>query len=80
MRPLTQQSAVELLALLRARNISALELAEEYIRQVERLNPQITRWWTDGIVFAIRRAPTTQRPKGPPRRTVYIVDRDRGPS
>ena len=41
MRPLTQQSAVELLALLRARNISALELAEEYIRQVERLNPQI---------------------------------------
>ena len=41
MKPLTQQSAVELLALLRTRKISALELAEEYIRQVERLNPAL---------------------------------------
>jgi amidase len=41
MRPVTQQSACELLDLLRANTISALELAEEYIRQIERLNPQI---------------------------------------
>ncbi len=39
--PVTQQSAVELLALLRTRKISALELADEYIRQIERLNPTI---------------------------------------
>jgi Asp-tRNA(Asn)/Glu-tRNA(Gln) amidotransferase A subunit family amidase len=41
MKPVTQQSAFELLVLLRANEISALELAEEYIRQIERLNPQI---------------------------------------
>jgi Asp-tRNA(Asn)/Glu-tRNA(Gln) amidotransferase A subunit family amidase len=41
MKPVTQQSAFELLVLLRARKISALELADEYIRQIERLNPQI---------------------------------------
>ena len=39
--PLTQQSAVELLALLRTKRISAIELAEEHIRQIERLNPRI---------------------------------------
>jgi amidase len=41
MKPVTQQSAVELLALLRANKISAFELADEYIRQIERLNPQL---------------------------------------
>lgn len=41
MKPVTQQSASELLSLLRSSRISPLELAEEYIRQVERLNPQI---------------------------------------
>jgi len=41
MNPVTQQSACELLELLRANKISALELADEYIRQIERLNPQI---------------------------------------
>src|SRR5271169_1044136 len=40
-KPVTQQSAFELLVLLRAKKISALELADEYIRQIERLNPQI---------------------------------------
>ena len=40
-KPVTQQSAFELLVLLRTREISALELADEYIRQIERLNPQI---------------------------------------
>ena len=41
MKPVTQQSAFELLVLLRTRKLSALELANEYIRQIERLNPQI---------------------------------------
>ncbi len=40
MKPVTQQSAVELLALLRESKISPLELADEYIAQIERLNPQ----------------------------------------
>src|SRR5580658_8588411 len=34
-------SAVEQLALLEQRKISALELAEEHIRQIERLNPSL---------------------------------------
>ncbi len=41
MKPVTQQSACELLMLLRTNKISASELAEEYIRQIERLNPKI---------------------------------------
>ena len=41
MKPVTQQSACELLAVLRTRKISALELADEHIRQIELLNPQI---------------------------------------
>jgi amidase len=40
-RPVTQQSAFELLVLLRTKEISALELADEHIRQIERLNPEI---------------------------------------
>jgi Asp-tRNA(Asn)/Glu-tRNA(Gln) amidotransferase A subunit family amidase len=35
------RSAVEMLAMLNARKISPLELAEEHIRQIERLNPQL---------------------------------------
>ncbi len=35
------RSAVEMLGMLRARKISPLELAEEHIRQIERLNPQL---------------------------------------
>jgi Asp-tRNA(Asn)/Glu-tRNA(Gln) amidotransferase A subunit family amidase len=41
MKAVTRQSATELLALLRTQKISAFELAEEYIRQIARLNPQI---------------------------------------
>ena len=41
MKTLTQQSAVESLKLLRAGTISALELADEYIAQIERLNPEL---------------------------------------
>jgi amidase len=40
-KPVTLQSAFELLALLRIRKISAMELADEYIRQIERLNTTI---------------------------------------
>jgi amidase len=39
--PVTQQSATDLLRLLRSRKLSPLELADEHIRQIERLNPQI---------------------------------------
>lgn len=35
------RSADEMLAMLRARKISPLELAEEHIRQIDRLNPQL---------------------------------------
>ena len=41
MSNVTLLSAVEQLALLRSRKISAIELAEEHIRQIERLNPQL---------------------------------------
>ena len=41
MKPVTQQSAVELLALLRESKISPSELANEYITQIERLNPRL---------------------------------------
>ena len=41
MSTLTQQSAVQLLAMLRAKKISPLELADEHIRVIERKNPQI---------------------------------------
>ena len=39
MKPVIQQSACELLVLLRTKKISSLDLANEYIRQIERLNP-----------------------------------------
>ena len=41
MKPVTQQSAAELLALLRESKISPLELANEYIAQIGRLNPRL---------------------------------------
>ena len=41
MTPVTQQSACELLLLLGRKKVSALELADEYIGQIERLNPHI---------------------------------------
>ncbi len=40
MKPVTRQSAVELTVLLRESKISPLELANEYITQIERLNPR----------------------------------------
>ncbi len=41
MKPVTQQSAVELVALLQESKISPLELADEYIAQIERINPSL---------------------------------------
>ena len=41
MNGLTVLPAVELLAMLRRKQISPLELADEYIRQIERLDPQL---------------------------------------
>src|SRR5512146_2042963 len=41
MQGLTQQSAVQLLSLLRERKISPLELADEHIRRIEALNPRL---------------------------------------
>jgi Asp-tRNA(Asn)/Glu-tRNA(Gln) amidotransferase A subunit family amidase len=41
MNGLTVLPAVELLAMLRRKQISPLELADEYIEQIERLNPQL---------------------------------------
>jgi Asp-tRNA(Asn)/Glu-tRNA(Gln) amidotransferase A subunit family amidase len=41
MSDLVSRSAVELLALLSSRKISPLELADEHIRQIENLNPQL---------------------------------------
>jgi Asp-tRNA(Asn)/Glu-tRNA(Gln) amidotransferase A subunit family amidase len=41
MNGLTVLPAVELLAMLRRKQISPLELADEYIQQIERLNPQL---------------------------------------
>src|ERR1700738_4315515 len=41
MNDLVSHSAVELLALLSSRKISPLELAEEHIRQTDKLNPQL---------------------------------------
>lgn len=41
MNDLLSHSAVELLSMLASRKISPLELAEEHIRQIERLNPRL---------------------------------------
>jgi Asp-tRNA(Asn)/Glu-tRNA(Gln) amidotransferase A subunit family amidase len=41
MNDLVSHSAVEMLALLASKKISPLELAEEHIRQIEKLNPQL---------------------------------------
>ena len=72
MKPVTQQSAVELLRLLRESKISALELADEYIAQIERLNPRAEcfRGFRSGTRGDIRHE---TRPN-PPRRAVLFGD------
>ena len=68
MRPVTQQSAFELLVLLRTRKISALELADEYIRQIEQLNPQINAlvdFEPERVREQARASDNSASPKGP---------------
>jgi amidase len=68
MNPVTQQSACELLELLRANKISPLELADEYIRQIERLNPQINAlvdFDPERIRAQARASDRSTAPKGP---------------
>ncbi len=71
MKPVTQQSASELLVLLRTNKISALELADEYIRQIERLNPQTQR--TGGLRRrASARAGSCERSLGQSRKALLL--------
>jgi len=67
MKPVTQQSAVELLALLRESKISPLELANEYIGQIERLNPTLNALvdFDADRVRAQANAAAAKRPRGP---------------
>jgi len=67
MKPVTQQSAVELLALLRESKISPLELANEYIGQIERLNPTLNALvdFDADRVRAQASAAAAKRPRGP---------------
>ena len=68
MNPVTQQSAVELLALLRESQISALELAHEYIGQIERLNPRLNAlvdFDADRVRQQARAAERSNAPRGP---------------
>ena len=68
MKPVTQQSAVELLALLRESKISPLELANEYIGQIERLNPRLNAlvdFDADRVRQQARAAERSKAPRGP---------------
>jgi Asp-tRNA(Asn)/Glu-tRNA(Gln) amidotransferase A subunit family amidase len=68
---LTLLSATEQLALLREEKISPLELAEEHIREIERLNPRLNAIVTftdldaDRIRTQARALMTTSGPRGP---------------
>ena len=68
MKPVTQQSAVELLALLRESRISPLELANEYIGQIEQLNPLLNAlidFDPDRVREQARAAERSKAPRGP---------------
>jgi Asp-tRNA(Asn)/Glu-tRNA(Gln) amidotransferase A subunit family amidase len=68
MKPVTQQSAVELLRLLRESRISPLELANEYIGQIERLNPRlnaIVDFDPERVREQARGAERSKAPRGP---------------
>jgi Asp-tRNA(Asn)/Glu-tRNA(Gln) amidotransferase A subunit family amidase len=67
-KAVTQQSAVELLALLRESEISPLELADEYITQIERLNPRLNAlvdFDTERVREQARAAEHSPLPRGP---------------
>jgi len=68
MKPVTQQSAVELLALLRESKISPLELANEYIGQIERINPRLNAvidFDAERVRQLAREAERSKQPRGP---------------
>ncbi len=68
MKPVTQQSAVELLALLRDSKISPLELANEYIAEIERLNPRLNAlvdFDAERVREQARTAESSQESRGP---------------
>ena len=68
MKPVTQQSAVELLKLLRESKISPLELANEYIGQIERLNPRLNAlvdFDPERVREQVRAAEKSKVPRGP---------------
>ena len=69
MKPVTQQTAVELLALLREAKISPLELADEYIAQIQRLNPQLNAlvdFDPERVREQVRAADRSRTPRGIP--------------
>ncbi len=68
MKPVTQQSAVELLALLRESRISPLELANEHIDEIERLNPRLNAlidFDPERVREQTLAAERSKRPRGP---------------
>jgi amidase len=61
-------SAAELAARLRARKISALEVMEAHLKQIERVNPKVNAIVTlaaEQALAAARRADAEKRPRGP---------------
>jgi len=68
MNDLLTRPAVELLALLNARKISPLELAEEHIRQIEKLNPQLNAlidFDPDRVYAQVTALEQSTTPRGP---------------
>ena len=68
MKNITVKPAVDLLAMLRGSEISPMELAEEFIRQIERLNPQLNAlvdFDPDRIREQVRMAEGNRSPRGP---------------
>ena len=68
MKPVTQQSCIELARLLRESKISATELANEYIDQIERLNPLLNAlidFDAERVREQARAAERSKAPHGP---------------
>ncbi len=68
MKPVTQQSAVTLLTLLGESKISPLELADEYIAQIERLDPKLNTlvdFDAGRVRQQAREVERSQAPRGP---------------
>lgn len=67
MKPVTQQSVVELLRLLKKSKISPLELADEYIAQIQRLNPSLNAlvdFDAERVRQQVRDAENSTEPRG----------------